>query len=120
MADIDTLAKILAQKPEQPKEQNSLEGGIQRQNPIGWWGPKTATDDAPYYLPESLVGDWLYRHQGVLLHGGMAALPMATFPRLLNALYAGGTMALGRTAPTKRVDLPAPELPPDLPPELKK
>lgn len=57
------------------------------------WGP-----DMPWYLPESLAGDWLYRHQGVLLHGGLAALPHSPPPlRAGNLAYIAWALANGRT-----------------------
>ncbi len=57
------------------------------------WGP-----DMPWYLPESLVGDWLYRHQGVLAHGAMAAFPYNPPPlRMGNLAYIGYSLGTGRT-----------------------
>ncbi len=57
------------------------------------WGP-----DAPWSLPEELVGDWLYRHQGVILHTGLAALPHNPPPiRAGNLGYALYSLLTGRT-----------------------
>lgn len=115
----DSLAEYLSRRAALDPSL-SPEGAPQRSNPNGFWGPKTASDDMPWYLPESLVGDLGYRYQGVATHGAMAALPFGnavSLGRLLNALYAGGTMALGRTDPTKRVSdqLPDRSYRPELP-----
>ena len=132
MADEPTLANILAgddpygygnptqteanalSRSQQPDPSMSLDGEPKRSFPESIWGrPKTASDDYFYYLPESMVGDLAYRYQGAALHGGMAVLPGANWgllARLLNAAYAGGTVALGRTAPTHRVEGQTPEL----------
>ena len=121
MADETLINALLGRSETEPPvvERNSLEGARQRQNPVGWWGPKTSIDDAPYYLPASRVGELPYRYQGVAAHGGMALLPgggYATLAKVLNALYAGGTIALGRTAPVKKVDdyISPPAYPPNL------
>ena len=72
-----------------------LERAYQRNLEHQKWGT-----DAPWYLPESLVGDVPYRYQGVALHGllGAAGLlagqPLVAWP---NLAYAGGTIAAGRT-----------------------
>jgi hypothetical protein len=77
-----------------------------------WWtGRPVAPGDAPWYLPEDMVGDIPYRYQGVGLHGalgygflrdaarrgpgsrGAAALGLA------NLGYALGSYLTGRTQP---------------------
>ncbi len=94
----EELARILAGHVSPKGDDFNLEkavvDGLSRQK----WGK-----DAPWYLPESLVGDIPYRYQGVGLHGAIAAagLPMGPpgwlFATLPNAAYVGGTMLAGRT-----------------------
>jgi hypothetical protein len=62
------------------------------------WGP-----DMPWYLPESLVGDWLYRNQGIGLHGLMAAGTATKAPPIAagNLGYILWSLANGRTARPK-------------------
>lgn len=54
--------------------------------------------DLPWYLPEEMVGDWLYRHQGVLAHSALAALPHNPPPiRAGNLAYVLYSLASGKT-----------------------
>ena len=71
-----------------------------------WGAEKTLPDDMPWYLPKSLVGDALYRNQGVLFHGALAASPVGTAARVANALYAVGTVAAGRTSKNYGSEVP--------------
>ena len=100
------------------------EGAQQRAWPNGLWGPKTATDDASYYLPESLVGELPYRYQGVALHGALAGMPGSLRPllqwfnaiRAFNAGYALNSAMGERTNPVSRAESQLPQ-PPSYPPE---
>lgn len=104
--DFSELARLLASSPVQ-----SIEGGVERENPLGWWGPKTATDDKPWHIPESKIGEMPYRYQGVALHGLLAAIaarmgqPVAMWG---NAAYGLGSHLAGLHDPVAR---PEPQMP---------
>lgn len=70
------------------------------------WGP-----DRSWYLPEHLVGDKLYRYQGVLLHSGLAGLAAAfgqPVPAWGNLGYAAFSIGSGRTQRSHIRDAPMP------------
>lgn len=77
-----------------PGDGFDLEKSVSDNLALQKWGK-----DAPWYLPESLVGDIPYRYQGVGLHGlaGLSLMPFAPLLGLANLGYATGTIALGRT-----------------------
>lgn len=105
------------------------EGGDAKSKEVADYVERTyQRPDMPWYLPESAVGDKAYRHQGVALHGLLAALSALTGragmkvgrsikPDIAiggyNAGYIPYTIGTGRTAP--RPDLgplePLPEAP---------
>ncbi len=89
-------------EPEPSELEKATDDYLSRQK----WGP-----DYPWYLPEHLVGDKLYRYQGVLLHGGLAGLAAAfgqPIPAWGNLAYAAGSIASGRTARSHIRDSPMP------------
>ena len=98
----DDLARLLASSPVQ-----SLEGGVERENPLGWWGPKTATDDKPWYIPESKIGELPYRYQGVVFHGLLAALAAAS--RQPGAMWGNLSYILGSHLAGLHDPVPRPE-----------
>lgn len=62
---------------------------------------KTHYSDAPYYIPESVVGNWAYRNQGNILHAllGVAAGPASlAFRTVPNAIYMALSNVAGRTS----------------------
>jgi hypothetical protein len=70
--------------------------------------------DLPWYLPRSLVGDKAYLNQGLLLHGGLAALALRyrqALPAWGNAGYVGFSVGTGRTQDPKIGEGGVPVLP---------
>ena len=102
MADeYPTLANILSgigqggqgQVDQPPRQETDFEKSYRKHLARQKWGP-----DMPWYLPEELVGDWLYRHQGVLAHSLLAALPHnPPLIRAGNIAYVLNSLATGRT-----------------------
>ena len=79
--------------------------------------------DAPWYLPEAMIGDLPYRYQGVAVHSGLAASPgMPAWARLANLGYVGYALGSGRTQRPRIADLdfPAEATDPAVPPSLNR